>query len=192
VTWTAQAEVLADTEEIGDDIALMAGRCRITGLDPRSFAPIMGAAMVLGSRPWHVMESPYDSDEELIGEVLDHDNAVWRRQNAYLKLRSAIVQTRAHAIVMYNHAAAQDPPITMDMDYYRAVRVDCDTALEVLAPLPGRLRTARARLMRAPAELGETYEAVYALLSQGRVMPHDGRFITGEESHADHHGHVRP
>ena len=181
MSWTAQAEVLAETEEMGDDIALMAGRCRVTGLDPRSFAPIMGAAMALGSRPWHVMESPYDSDEELIGDVLEHDTAVWRRQNAYLKLRSAIVQSRAYAIAMYNHAASQDPPVTMDMDYYQAVRIDCDTALEVLAPLPQRLRTARSRLMSAPAELGETYQAVYALLAEGRVMPYDGRWIAGEE-----------
>lgn len=181
MTWTAQAEVLADTEEMGADIALMAGRCRATGLDPQSFAPIMGAAMALGSHPWRVMDHRFDSDEELIGDVLEFDTRVWRRQNAYLKLRSAIVQSRAYAIAMYNDAAVQDPPNTMDMGYWVTVCGDCDAALEVLAPLPRRLRTARARLMQAPVALGETYQAVYDLLSQGRVMPHDGRFLAGEE-----------
>lgn len=181
MSWTARAEVMADAHDIGDDIALMAGRCRFTGLDPRSFAPIMGAAMALGSRPWHVMESPYDSDEELIGDILEADTRVWRRANAYIRLRSSIVQTRAHAVAMFANAACQDPPNTMDMEFWAAIRNDCDTALEVLAGLPRRLRAARNNLGRAPAELGETYQAVYDLLAQGRVMPHEGRWLTGEE-----------
>ena len=37
---------------------------------------IMGAAMALGSNPWHIMDSPYDRDEELIGDLLEADAAV--------------------------------------------------------------------------------------------------------------------
>lgn len=182
MTWLAQAEVLADTSETGADIALIAGRCRATGLDPKSFAPIMGAAMALGSRPWHIMECRYGSDEELIGDLLDMDARLFRRQDAYIKMRSAIVRTRAHAIAMFNDAANQNPPLAMDMDHWAGSIAACDAALDVLAPLPARLRLARAGLGRAPAELGETYEAVYRLLSQGHVMPHDGRWVTGEEA----------
>lgn len=182
VTWTARAEVLAVTRSIGDDIALMAGRCRATGLDPQSFAPIMGAAMALGSHPWHLMECPYTRDEELIGDLLDIGDRLMRRQNGYLRLRSSIVAARGHAVAMYNQAASQDPPNTMDMGYWATVRIDCETALDVLTGLPSKLRAARAKVESAPAQLGETYEAVYALLSQGHVMPHDGRWMTGEES----------
>src|SRR5690606_62365 len=180
-TWTAQAETLADVQEIGDDIALMAGRCRATGLDGRSFAPIMGAAMALGSRPWHVMEHAYASDQELIGDVLEFEARIRRRQNSYVKLRSRIVQARAYAVAMYNDAASQDPPNQPDMEQWALVAADCNTALDVLAPLASKLRGARAALNRAPGELGETYQQVYDLLSRGRVMPHQGRFITGEE-----------
>lgn len=141
----------------------------------------MGAAMALGSRPWLVMEAPYRSDEELIGDLLEFNSLLWQRQNAYIRLRSAIIESRAYAIAMYNHAASQDPPLTMDMDYWAAFRIDCNTALEVLSGLPRRLRAARTNLNRAPGELGDTYQAVYDLLSQGRVMPYDGRFLTGEE-----------
>lgn len=181
MSWTAQAEVLADTSEMGADIALMAGRCRATGLDPRSFAPIMGAAMALGSRPWHVMEFAYNSDQELIEELLDMTCQLWTRHNAYVRLRSTIVQRFAYAAAMFGAAACMDPPSEMDMAYWAAVKGDCEAAVEVLSPLPAKLRAARAALTRAPAELGETYQAVYDLLAQGRVMPHDGRWLTGEE-----------
>jgi len=181
MSWTAQAEVLADTSEIGSDIALIAGRCRHTGLDPRSFAPIMGAAMALGSRPWHSMTCRYDTDQELISDVLDAIQTVWERQGAYIRLRSGIVQARARANALFAEAAAQSPPIEMDMAHYAAISADCDAALEVLSGLSSRLRAARGNLSRAPAELGETYQQVYDLLAQGRVMPHDGRWLTGEE-----------
>jgi hypothetical protein len=184
VTWTAQAEVLADTADIGEDVALIAGRCRATGLDPRSFAPIMGAAMALGSRPWHIMDSPYSTDEELISDVLDAIQTVWDRQGAYIRLRSTIARTRAHAMAMHADAASRTPPSEMDMAYWASIASDCDTALEALASLPTHLRAARANLSRAPAELGETYQQVYDLLEQGRVMPHDGRWISGEDAPA--------
>lgn len=181
-TWTAQAETLSHVQPIGDDIALMAGRCRATGLDVRSFAPIMGAAMALGSRPWHVMEYAYASDQELIGDLWEFEARIRRRQNSYVQLRSQILNARAYAVAMYNDAANQHPPKQLDMEHWALVIADCDTALDVLAPLARKLRTARARLTRAPAELGDTYQQVYDLLAQGRVMPHEGRFITGEET----------
>jgi hypothetical protein len=180
-SWTSQAEVLAHTREIGDDIALIAGRCRYTGLDPRSFAPIMGAAMALGSRPWHIMETAYASDSELIGDVLDLDIRLWQHANAYIRLRSNIVQAHAQAGARFAQAAQAEPPDRPMMAYWAAVKGDCEAALEVLAGLAPRLRAARAKLAQAPAQLGDTYLAVYDLLRQGRVMPYDGRFLTGEE-----------
>lgn len=180
--WTAQAETLADVQELGDDIALMAGRCRATGLDVRAFAPIMGAAMALGSRPWRVMEHAYASDQELIAELLEHELAIRRRESGYIKLRSNIVKARAWAVASFTTAQRKHPPDQAAMEHWAAVAADCNTALDVLAPLPGKLRAARAALNRAPGELGETYQQVYDLLAQGRVMPHEGRWLTGEET----------
>ncbi|MFI6595027.1 hypothetical protein ACIBHX_02195 [Nonomuraea sp. NPDC050536] len=181
MSWTAQAEVLADTTELGADIALMAGRCRATGLDPRSFAPIMGAAMALGSRPWHVMDSPYGSDQELISDLLDKIDDLYGRFMTYIKLRSAITRAWAWANASFATAACQKPPNQAAMEHWARVRGDCEAALETLHSLPRKVTSARTSLTMAPAEMGETYQAVYDLLSQGRVMPHDGRWLTGEE-----------
>lgn len=176
---TPQAEVLADTGDLGAEIACMAGRCRATNLDPRSFAGIMGAAMALHAPPWYERTDAFRTDTELISDLLDIDFELWRRQNAYIQLRSAIVRRRASAVV--RHRMAADAGHYPDMGHWADIIADCDTALDVLRGLPRRLRAARAALMRAPGELGETYQAVYDLLRQGRVMPRDGHFLTGEE-----------
>ena len=58
----------------------------------------------------------------------------------------------------------------------------CEEAVEVTAGLVKRLRWALARLRAVPADLGETYEAVYNLIRRGGALPHDGRWVTGATS----------
>ena len=180
MSWTSQAETLADTEELGGDVALMAGRCRATGLDPRAFAPIMGAAMALGARPSAIMDYAYSSDQELIEELLEHASAIYQRELDTIRLWSQAAAARQWAIASYTTAQALNPPDYEAMRRWRAVWADCDAALEVLTNIPRRLRAARTRLTMAPAELGDTYQAVYDTLAQDRVMPYDGRWLTGE------------
>lgn len=58
----------------------------------------------------------------------------------------------------------------------------CEAAIEVLEPLGAQLRHALARIRAVPSDLGETYESVSALIRHGGAMPHQGRWITGQET----------
>jgi len=51
-------------------------------------------------------------------------------------------------------------------------------ALAILGPLTTRLQHALTRIRAVPADLGETYEAVYRLIRRGGAMPYDGDWIT--------------
>jgi hypothetical protein len=181
VSLTGQAEVLADTTDLGQEGAMMCGRCRATGLDVRSFAPLIGATLALGVRPlagtgW----TRYPDDRRLVDDLIELADGVSSRCSAAERLVETAVRTRAHAAAMFADAAAAEPPRDMDMAHWAAVMGDCDAATEILRALLPRLWAAYGRLVAAPEQLGETYAAVYRLLSAGRVMPHAGRWLTGE------------
>jgi hypothetical protein len=55
----------------------------------------------------------------------------------------------------------------------------CEHAGDILDTLTERLRAALARVCQVPHDLGETYELVYAFVSNGGQMPHAGRWVTG-------------
>jgi hypothetical protein len=62
------------------------------------------------------------------------------------------------------------------------IRIDiCDRVTRAATDLVTRLRHALTRLRAVPTDLGETYESVYNLVRRGGLMPHEGRWITGEE-----------
>lgn len=176
MSWTGQAEVLADTQELGNEAGIMAGRCQATGLDPRSFRGIIGASLALGSGPAHSLGVRWASDRELITAICDLLDLIADRWTAYRALLVAAANARAFA-----RALLAGAPDDLGAGYQRAVIADCTTALDILGSLAARLRAASSRLNAAPHELGETYAAVYALIAQGRRMPHNGRWITGEE-----------
>lgn len=176
MSWTSRAEVLADTSELAAEAHAMAGSCRATGLDPRSFHGVIGAAVALGAYPINATGLPWQCDKDLIIAICDLLDVIADRWRSYVRLRHAIAVTRARARA---HLAATDNE--RDVAVLRRVVIDCNTALETLEPLPSRLRAASKRLNDAPEQLGETYAAVYRLLAAGRRMPVDGRWITGEE-----------
>ena len=176
MSWTGQAEVLADTSELAVEAHAMAGHCRATGLDPRSFHGIIGAAIALGAYPVNATGIPWASDKDLIIAICDLLDLIADRWRDHQRLVYAVANRRAWARACYQ-GAPDDP----GAGFYLNVIADCNTALETLEPLPGRLRAATARLNAAPEQLGETYAAVYRLLAAGRRMPVDGRWITGED-----------
>jgi hypothetical protein len=57
----------------------------------------------------------------------------------------------------------------------------CERITRTADALVKQLRHARARIRAVPADLSETYESVYNLIRRGGRMPHQGRWITGEE-----------
>lgn len=176
MSWTSRAEVLADTSELAADATAMAGSCRAAGLDPRSFHGIIGAAVALGAYPINATGIPWASDKDLIIAICDLLDLIADKWRAYQRLRYAVANRRAWARACYQ-GAPDDP----GAGFYLKVVADCNTALETLESLPGRLRAASARLNAAPEQIGETYAAVYQLIAAGRRMPVNGRWITGED-----------
>ena len=55
----------------------------------------------------------------------------------------------------------------------------CEDIGQALTVLRARLQRARARIRALPADLGETYEAVYRLIRRGGRLPYEGRWIQG-------------
>ncbi len=181
MSWTGQAQVLADTSELARQAESMAGRCRGTGLAPRSFTGVIGAAVALGSYPVNARGLRYATDRELITALCDLLDDIADKWQEYVQLRYAAASARARA-----RAVLAGTSNERDIATLQAIVIDCTTALETLESLPGRLRNASRRLNEVPEQLGETYAAVYALVAQGRRMPLNGRWITGEDTlHAD-------
>ncbi|MET9339302.1 hypothetical protein [Nonomuraea sp. NPDC003804] len=177
MSWTARAEVLADTTDLGADAAMMCGRARATGLDPNSIRSLLGATLALGVRPlrgegW----TPYRLDRDLAEDLVELSVAVHDRGRRVEQLVTRVAARRATLRRWLFHAESEDARRPV----WRAEITDCTTALEVLGPLPRRLAVIIAKLAACPVQLGETYAAVYALVAAGRVMPHDGRWLTGE------------
>ncbi|MFI6510165.1 hypothetical protein ACIBCT_21380 [Streptosporangium sp. NPDC050855] len=174
--WTARAEVLADTSGLGVEAAAIVGRCRATGLDSQSFRRVISATLILGAHPMAAGGDPWGNDRELVCAILDLLDDVAARWDAYIKLRTVAANRRAVARTRAVNADADDVKAR-----WRRIAVDCTTALDILGELRPRLSAAALRLSAAPHQLGDTYAAVYALIAQGRTMPHNGRWITGEE-----------
>lgn len=55
----------------------------------------------------------------------------------------------------------------------------CEEAIRTSDALVRKLRYALARIRAVPADLGETYESVYALIRRGGYLPREGRWVTG-------------
>ncbi|MFB9248572.1 hypothetical protein ACFFWE_10060 [Sphaerisporangium melleum] len=175
-TWTGHAETLADTTALAAQAEHLTGRCRATGLDPRTYAGIIAATIALGAYPVNATGTPWPQDRDLIEGICDLLDDIADRWHDYIRLRHAAATERARARAHLN--ATSNPH---DKEYLQAVVADCTTALDVLAPLAGRLRAASARLNDTPEQLGETYAAVYDLVARGGQMPRNGRWITGED-----------
>ncbi|MFC7382189.1 hypothetical protein [Sphaerisporangium rhizosphaerae] len=177
MSYTATAQALADTGDLARVAASMAGRCVATGLDLTTYRGIIAAAIALGQRP--MRDCPrWDADQELITAVHDLEIEIGHRarrvDDIARTIRAAIRQARSWLTSEDEDVAARA----------RAVIADCRTALEILEPIPDRLRYAAARLIAVPGELGETYAAAYALIARGRTLPHEGRWVTGARTSA--------
>ncbi|GGS97714.1 hypothetical protein GCM10010156_64890 [Planobispora rosea] len=172
MSYLTQAEVLADTDDLAVVAAAHAGRCTRAGLDVRSYAGLIGAAVTLGRQP-HRMCVGWASDHALICALVELEIALRQRDQQIIDA-IAVIQ-----------ATCRDAECHLDDENEKVVAwayatiADCQAALEVLAPVPYRLQHALARLITVPVTLGETYAAIYALIARGRLMPYAGRWITG-------------
>jgi chromosome segregation ATPase len=183
-SYTARAEHLADTEETGDTLADIAGRCHATGLDPDVYRPVIVATITLGRRPKRGPAWANDVElVETVEDVTDEFRAIAAAVNAFnAEVTQALEQAE------HNLAAAQrDLRSARDDDEAASARAavaeaqrtiaDCMEALEILADAGQRLAFVLAKLLAVPDELGDTYAAAYETVRRGHRLPHDGRFI---------------
>ncbi|MFI6395517.1 hypothetical protein [Nonomuraea sp. NPDC050540] len=155
----------AEPCDLAIEAATMCARCRTTGLDPAAYHPLIGAALALGATPAAGADGPYRSDTDLIDDLVDLISGVHEHRAALQALTTQVLCARALAGRSNNAAEA----------------ADCEAAAEILADTSKRLNAALSRLAAVPAQLGETYEAAYTLVAAGRHLPHDGRWITGQD-----------
>jgi hypothetical protein len=183
-SYTARAEHLADTEEYGDTLAVIAGRCHAAGLDPDVYRSAITATVILGKRP---KRGPaWANDAEMVDAVEEVTDEIRRRVQDIRKLKAEVDAVLEQAEVEL--AAARRALTGADNDNARAaararmakaaaVISDCVAATEILVDADQQLTYVLSRLLSVPDELGDVYEAAYQTVSRGHRLPHDGRFL---------------
>jgi hypothetical protein len=192
----ARARELADLDDIKDDVLQCLGGARHAGLDPDAITGLVGCAAALGA----VSTATYSAGDGWSGQHAD--------ERAFLGHVSSIeddIEERLHAAANLGEQAmaaldaaqndledAQAMSVTVPCDGCHnrrdaAIRdcqariAICGQVIQMMGELAMRLRHALARLRAVPSDLGETYESVYNLIRRRGRMPHEGRWITGEE-----------
>lgn len=183
-SYTARAEHLADTEETGDTLASIAGRCHATGLDPDVYRSAITATVILGKRP---QRGPaWANDVEMVEAVEEVTDEIRTRVQDIRKLTAEVhvVLEQAEAeLAAAKRALAgagnddERAAASARMAKAAATITDCTAAAEILADADQKLTYVMSRLLAVPDELGDVYEAAYRTLDHGHLLPHDGRFL---------------
>jgi hypothetical protein len=179
----ARADANIDLTEALPYISEAIGRSRSTGLDPAAYAGLIGAAFALGGTGGRIealaalrLIRPFTrwrNDGELLDFILEIELIIRARLGILTAMAAQFEADRAHALELMEHASSYQRG--------RLILRDCNAALAILQPAIDRLRYALSRVAAVPTDLGERYEAAYNTLQRGHVLPHDGRFITGED-----------
>lgn len=164
MTIVSDAINAANLEEEAATAAMIVSRCHSTGLDARSYRCVIGAAVTLGMAPWSRLPR-WSGDQEFVNALIDLECDLYGR-----------LQQIVGMIARLNAAYEACPKTKRNADYLAAI----ETALSILGPARVKVTTALNRIMAAPDELADTYAACYRLVRAGRVLPFDGRFISGE------------
>ncbi|MBO3744894.1 hypothetical protein J5X84_02360 [Streptosporangiaceae bacterium NEAU-GS5] len=158
---------LADTSELSHTASQMTARCRSTGLTPSSYRGIIAVAVALGLAPGSRLAGrAWQTDVEFVNAIIDLETEVMTR----LKRTNEMISRYE---TLLTNALAEPDKNTAPITALRA-------ALPLLYTARRRVSYALGRLMAAPDELGDTYAAAYRLVKSGRQLPHNGRFITGQ------------
>lgn len=191
MTWTAQAEDLAATVgELAAEAAGLNGAIWAAGVDPEATASLIGAAIVLGAsqRDLFPRGTVVGSDAEMVEHVtdLEHDTGELLRRATDLTTRVEEALERAILAAAEAEAAGRRARSSGQRAAAAAAHkaamdqiADCQAALEILSEAIARLDVAYARLQQVPSDLGTVYEAPYAHIARGGVLPHSGDFLTG-------------
>jgi len=193
----ARARELADLGETAETVTAILGGARRAGLDPAALGGLVGAVTALGVDGVAVYAAGrgpgarYASEGEFLSALADAEDDIAEQFKAAGQLHDQVVTALDSALEDLDAGRAMPAGDPCDgchgrraaaiADAETRVRF-CEAAIEILEPLGGQLRHALARLRAVPADRGETYESVYTLIRRCGAMPHQGRWITGQEA----------
>jgi len=202
----ARARELADPGDLAEEVLGILGGARRAGLDPDALGGLIGAALALGAGSLRIYAASQHTsacdERQFLGHLAATEDDIAERLHAARQLASQASAARQAACAGLDAAedalaAARAMAVTEPCQGCHGARAAaisaaqdtiadaqaritaCEDALQTLGELSRQLRYALARIRAVPADLGETYEAVYTLLRRGGVMPHHGRWITG-------------
>jgi hypothetical protein len=184
VSYTAQAEHLADIEDLGEEVADIAGRSLATGLDAEVTRGILVATVILEKRPNR--RPAWADDAEMVSAIDDLNLGLWGRITAIKRLRAevepALEQARADLEAARRAlAGAKDEQARAAaharMRQAAAVIADCEAALEILEDVERRLLVAASKFLAPGDDLADVYEAAYDTVARGHRLPFDGRWL---------------
>jgi hypothetical protein len=202
----AAARDLADTGDLAEEVTAILGGARAARLDPDALPGLAGAALALGAASLQVYraEDPrYADDSDLLADIADAEDGIAGHLAAAARLEAGAHAAAEDAESDLHHArvalatamamstgrpctgchAARAAAVAVARARIGACTERADLAgdaLGILGPLAARLRRALALVRAVPADLGETYQAVYELRHRGGVMPADGDWLTGQ------------
>ncbi|MBO2461636.1 hypothetical protein [Actinomadura violacea] len=165
---TAEAMTIVDTDQLAVGLSHTAGRCLASGLDPDAYRGVLSACFALAQRPWRGTSAQWRDDQQMFGEVEELHTAI-TAQIGLIDRYTDTVSTRLAAEL------AKD-----EDDRNTALIADCKQALRILHEARPQFEALAAMLATVHDDTRDTYQAAYALVDQGRVMPYDGRFVAGQ------------
>lgn len=185
-------------EEAGCQAATWHAAALAAGVDAEAVRGLMGAALVLAAPLTVILGDapPWEQDKLMLSATEDTAALVAETARDARRLgdqaRDALEDAQAAlAAARAAYASASGPADASTAEAAMSAALaqisSCTSALELLEDLTQRLAHAHARLESVPDDLREVYEAHYRLVRKGRVLPFEGRWLTGETRRATPH-----
>jgi hypothetical protein len=195
----ARAEILEDTGELVEAIAVVLTGAQQAGVDPAAATSLAAAARALdpgastsydaGTKQDRRPGSGYRSDGEFLEAVSGAEDGVRDRLREVEQLQEAIATAMDAAQAALDAAYAM--PVKEPCDGCHSAKEaaiqaavsrirPCEAAAGILDPLAGRLRAALGHLRQVPEDLGEVYQLIYEFIRKGGKLPVYARWIEGK------------
>jgi hypothetical protein len=177
-----EAEFLADLTDLAARPAGCFASARCAGCDVKALTPVARAALALGASKSGLYPDapPYQSDTEYLDEVAEIRIVIRLRGQQVADIANRAVDQANQAAKAMRTALRQRPPDYAAYQLALWSYQDAVAAYEMCVETDDRLRRAYGELAAAAAAFGDTYELTERFVARGGVMPHEGRWITGE------------